>query len=337
MNLHHLNDQEKSDLEAAACWLDTVGRLLITTHIRPDGDALGSVLSLHGLLTDRGVDCAAFFPEEPGRSHIRVFPDAPLTAAIPDVSLFDAICVLDCGNPERVALPAGASLKRFSRILNVDHHPDNRDYGTVNAVIAATSTTEVLLWMARMADWSLSAESATAMMFGLVTDSGTFRFNNTRSETFTAAADLLAAGARYRDIVDALHFRISVGAQTLRNRLWERAAFAFDGRLAWTVLEKKDLAECGVHPQDSENIIDVIRCLDTVEVACLLQPEGESIRFSLRSRSAGVSAGRIARELGGGGHDAAAGARLDHVSVAEAIQRLLPLVATELNSLAVSS
>lgn len=331
MNHPPLIPQERLELAEAATWLTSAGRILITTHIRPDGDALGSVLALHGLLTTRGVNCTVFFPEEPGRAQSRVLPVDHLTAAISDLAAYDALCVLDCGNPERVTLPVDAALNQFPRILNLDHHPDNQRYGTTNAVISATSTTEALLWMARIADWSISAETATALMFGLVTDCGTFCFNNTQAETFTSAATLLAAGARYREIIDALHFRVSTGTQQLRNLLWQRAAFAFDGQLAWTVLAKEDLKACGVHPQDTENIIDVIRCLDTVEVACLLQPEDGSVRFSLRSRSSGISAGRIARKLGGGGHEAAAGARVDQVTVEEAIQRLLPLVAAELN------
>lgn len=332
MNHVHLSAQEKVDLGVAATWLKSAGNLLITTHMRPDGDALGSVLSLLGLLTDQGIGCTAYFPEEPGRTHARILPVDRLSATVPDVNPYDSLCVLDCGNPERVALPDGVSLDHFQRILNVDHHPDNQRYGTVNAVLAATSTTEILLWMAQVAGWPLAPETATALMFGLLTDCGTFRFNNTRAQTFTSAAALLSAGARYRDIVDALHFRVSAGSQKLRTLLWERAAFAFNGKLAWTVLDKNDLVRCGVHPQEIENIIDVIRCLDTVEVACLLQPEPGSIRFSLRSRSADISAGRIARQLGGGGHDAAAGARVSHVSVEEAVELLLPLVDAELNS-----
>ncbi|MDT8390701.1 MAG: DHHA1 domain-containing protein [Lentisphaeria bacterium] len=331
MNHFDLTDRERLDLAAAAAWLATAERLLITTHVRPDGDAVGSVLSLRGLLTDLGCHCAVFFPEEPGGAHRRVLPVEHVTADIADVHAYDALCVLDCGNPERVALPAGITLKAFTRVLNLDHHPDNQRYGTINAVVSATSTTEALLWMARMADWPLSRETATALMFGLVTDCGTFRFGNTTARTFRSAAMLLEAGARYPDIVDALHFRVSAGCQRLRNILWRRATFAFDGKLAWTVLEKGDLEACGVHPQETENIIDVIRCLDTVEVACLLQPEKDAVRFSLRSRSSAISAGRIARRLGGGGHAAAAGASVDHITVEGAVQRLLPLVAAELD------
>lgn len=315
------------DVKSAADWLCQAGHLLLVTHVRPDGDAVGSLIGLHSLLESQGVESVPFMNEPVGSRYSRVVNGDVVKTEVADCGVFDAVCAVDCGNPERLDLPSNCSgLMAFPSVINIDHHPDNRRYGQANLVVPkATATAEILVSLAESGGWPLSAQAANALLLGLVTDCGTFRFANTSAATFESVAKLLRYGADYASLVDALHFRDPPGLAMLRCEILERACFEFDGRLVWSVLEQADLNRHGLNPHDTENLIDVLRSIDSVEIACLLQPEPGYMRYSLRSRGIGVAVGSIARALGGGGHEAAAGARIAGISLDQAVARLKPL------------
>ncbi len=317
----------------AAAWFANCRNVLLVTHARPDGDAFGSLAGLSLLLLDRGLPHYAYMGVPTGRRYARLLPEQAINCQPPpDLAVFDALCCLDCATADRLDLPVGlASPAAISKVLVVDHHPDNPRYGSRNLVVpAATSTTEVLLGIAEAGGWHISPAAATALMVGLITDCGAFRFNNTSERAFETAASLMRYGTDYRAIIDALYFRQPPGLLRLQAELLEQAQFEMDGQLAWSVLTPEMVGRHRVEPQETENLIDVLRCIDGVEIACVLQPEADQMRFSLRSRSAGISAGRIAKALGGGGHAAAAGARVAGLDLDQATAQLRHLAQQEL-------
>ncbi|OPZ26172.1 MAG: Bifunctional oligoribonuclease and PAP phosphatase NrnA [Lentisphaerae bacterium ADurb.BinA184] len=159
----------------------------------------------------------------------------------------------------------------------------------------------------------------------MVADTGAFRFSNTTPATLRLAADLRDHGADYPAVMDSLFFQEPLGLLRLGAALLESAELAYGGRLIYAVLKPELLEQFGVQPSETEDIIDVLRRVQGVEIACLIQPEPAHTRFSFRSRSPALSVADLARRLGGGGHHAAAGARIPAVPLPEAKQMLLDL------------
>jgi phosphoesterase RecJ-like protein len=154
-------------------------------------------------------------------------------------------------------------------------------------------------------------------------DTGAFQFPNTTPAVLRCAARLTAGGADFATVMDRLFYHEPLGRRRLAARLLEQLRFACSGRLAYACLLPAWLEELGVEPADTEGLIDSLRVLDGVDMVCLLQPEADGVRLSLRARRRAWPADRVAHALGGGGHPLAAGARLRGATLAEAEARLL--------------
>lgn len=308
-------------------WIAARRSILVVTHERPDGDAFGSLYGIAAALKHAGKNVVAYH-ETPVPQKFSPLLDVEdfvfCDTDIPECS-FDGILCVDSTSVERTVFPKGISPGAFS-ICNVDHHRDNAQFGECNWVspkfAAASQQT------AKLANEmnSLTPEIATAFMLGIVTDTGGFRFPNTTPEVLRDVALLMDKQADYDAVMDAVFFRISYGRRKLETYLFEHAHFAFDRRLMYAILEKETLAELGVLPEETEGVIDVLRTISSVEVACLVQPDGDDTRFSLRSRSAQFPVNRVANKIGGGGHFCAAGATSKNTSSEQAVEILLKLV-----------
>jgi len=313
---------------ALAPWLLAHRRLLVVTHTRPDGDALGSAFGFAQALNDRGQAA-------------RVFVDAPLPAAyvefapadlLVDVPVawadFDAVVCLDCANLKRLALPNGAALAQVPLpSCNIDHHVDNARYGDLALVAPATAATaELLTHLLQSWGWPLTAAAATRLLIGVLTDTGGFRHQNTTPTVLRTAADLLAAGADHPRVVRAVYGRETSGMLQLKAHIYRTLQLACGGRYAWFTLTPEVLTTCGVDERDTEDLIDTVRALQGVEIACRLQQVAEGVRVSLRSQNPAFPVIEIAHQLGGGGHPMAAGALQQGADLATTEARVLALV-----------
>jgi len=311
---------------AAHRWLTTHRRLLIVTHQRPDGDAVGSVLALAAALPALGGA---------GRIHLdlkqfpaQLQPFVPATATVTDPwTAFDGLVCLDCANAERLALPGDTALAAVPLpVLTLDHHVSNTRYGEVVLVDdTAAATAEILANLLLAFAPALPADAATFLLLGLTQDTGCFRFNNTTAGTFDAAAALCRAGGDYRRVMDELYFSVPHEVHRLHARVIEATRFAFGGRLAYFFITDELLAQCGATVAQAEDLVDLVRTIAGVEVTCRLQQLGPDIRFSFRSRRARYPVLALAQRLDGGGHLLAAGATLKNSTPAAGEQRLLEL------------
>jgi phosphoesterase RecJ-like protein len=320
------------DLVAAATalapWLLAHPRLLVVTHTRPDGDALGSAFGFAQALNDRGL-AARVFVDAPLPAAYVEFAPADLLVAVPVAwTDFDAVVCLDCANLKRLALPNGATLAQVPLpSCNVDHHVDNARYGDLVLIEPATAATAQLLTHLLQAwGWPLSAAAATRLLIGILTDTGGFRHQNTTPAALRTAADLLAAGADHPRVVRAVYGRETPGMLQLKAHIYRTLQLGCGGRYAWFCLTPQVLAECGVDERDTEDLIDTVRALHGVEIACRLQQVPEGVRVSLRSQNAAFPVIEIAHQLGGGGHPLAAGALQKGADLATTEARVLALV-----------
>lgn len=316
------DDTESAAFSAVAGWLVSRRQLLMLTHERPDGDALGSLLGWCRILADSGRTVTGFL-RQPIAPRFSFLPggDWLCLGQSPQNQTFDGVICLDSTSWERTDRPAG--LPAGLPLLVLDHHADNQRFGAVNCVLPdMAATAQLLARLARFCALPLGADAASCLLTGMAMDTGGFHFANVKAEVLRDAAFLLDAGADYAKVMEALFFREPLGRRRLAARLLERAVFACDGRFVYSVLQPEWFTELGVAVADTEGLIDALRVIDSVEIACVLQPEPGAVRLSLRGRSLAHPVSDIAHELGGGGHPLAAGVKLPGVTLADAEARI---------------
>jgi phosphoesterase RecJ-like protein len=286
-------------------------RFLLTTHEGPDGDALGSLLGLHGILTQLGKDSVMFLAEKefPLPVEYRFMPLQEVFHE-PPADLSDRTVVfLDCGKIERMPVDW---LKNGVEILNIDHHHDNTRFGSINLVDdSAACTAEIIFDIAADLGAEITPEIATALYVGLITDTGMFMYENTDARSHYVAAALIDAGVAVNEIYRRLYERVPTEKLRLLARSLDRVERRLDGALSTTYISAEDYEVTGADEVLTEGIIDFIRALEGTAVAAVVRDrpgdDGAARKVSLRSTDGAVDVSEIARKMGGGGHRRAAG------------------------------
>jgi phosphoesterase RecJ-like protein len=302
-----------TDREQTVSELQQAEKLLLTTHENPDGDALGSLLGMHEILTQLGKDSVMFmagdeFPLPYEYRHMQL--DGVVNEPPADLNE-RTVVFLDCGNIDR--MPVDWLQDDNLHVLNIDHHHDNTRFGTVNLVCGrASCTAEMVFDLGKSLGAELTQTIAEALYIGLVTDTGKFMFNNTTPEAHQMAAELIEAGVSAAEI----HRRLYEGLPYARTQLLARALSRVerfdDGAVTLTHLTRDDFTEANAVETDSEGIVDHLRSVENTAVAVLARDLLSEDRagwrkVSLRATDGRVDVSRIARELSGGGHRQAAG------------------------------
>jgi phosphoesterase RecJ-like protein len=288
----------------------TAQRFLLVTHENPDGDALGSLIAMRGVLAELGKDVAMFLPagELPLPYEYAFLPLDGLVTELPGDLDERTIVFLDCGNIDRN--PVAAAVQAV-HVLNIDHHHDNTRFGTVNHVDDEASCTAEMVWelMLRLGLRAIG-QVADALYVGLVTDTGRFMYDNTSSRAHAMAADLIDAGVNVHGIYRHLYEGMPYGKLQLLGRALEHIERFDDCGLTLSWLSGADFAETGSVESYSEGVIDHLRAVEGTKVAALVRQklgrDGQR-KVSLRATDDEVDVSRIAREQGGGGHRRAAG------------------------------
>ncbi|MCB1008055.1 MAG: bifunctional oligoribonuclease/PAP phosphatase NrnA [Acidobacteria bacterium] len=286
-------------------------RFLVTSHIHPDGDAIGSELGLARVLASIGKstriwnrDAApAIYAPLPGSDRIVVGEEPP--AGYPES--FDAAIVLECPSLDRTGL---AEALGALPLINIDHHLGNQHYGELNWVDPEAPAVGVMVHeLATALGVHLESHAADCLYLALVTDTGGFRFGNATPRAFEAAARLVAAGASVERVSHWLYESQPEAAVRLLGELLATLERHGDGRVATVALPRAAFERAGAAAGDSEGLIDVPRSIAGVEAVALLRELGDDDwKLSLRSRGA-VDVEAVARRHGGGGHKNAAGGR----------------------------
>ncbi|MDX6699240.1 MAG: bifunctional oligoribonuclease and phosphatase NrnA [Solirubrobacteraceae bacterium] len=288
-------------------------RLILVTHENPDGDALGSLVAMNEVLGRLGKDSMMFMAadEFPLPYEYRFFLLDGLVSVAPDDVEERTVVFLDCGNIDRN--PADILKREGAHILNIDHHHDNTQFGTVNHVVPEASCTAEIVWdLMRGLGVEPSTSIAEALYVGLVTDTGRFMYENTGTRAHVMAAELIAAGVDVHEMYRRLYEGIPYGKLELLARALAHVERYDDGRLTLTRLNAADYAETGAEENYSEGVVDHLRSVSGTAVAGLVRdllgPGQEGRRkVSLRATDERVDVSAIARAQGGGGHRQAAG------------------------------
>ena len=288
-------------------------RFLLVTHEHPDGDALGSLVATHEILTALGKDSVMFMDadELPLPYEYRFFSLDGLVSAAPDDMEHRTVVFLDCGNIDRN--PADALKIEGAHIVNLDHHHDNTLFGTVNHVVPDASCTAEIVWdLMHGLGVTPTRTIAEALYVGLVTDTGKFMYENTGTRAHVMAAELIEAGVDTHDIYRRIYEGVPFAKVALLGRGLSQIERYDDGRLTITQLSGEDFRETGAQENYSEGVVDHLRSIEGTAVAALVRDRlgigQEGLRkVSLRASDDRVDVSAIAREQGGGGHRQAAG------------------------------
>jgi bifunctional oligoribonuclease and PAP phosphatase NrnA len=297
--------------------LRAADKLVVVTHENPDGDALGSLIAMQGILSAIGKDCLMFIADRdlPLPQEYTFFPLANLVTE-PPADLYDRTLVfLDCGNLERNPAEAFRSSGPTPlHILNIDHHHDNTRFGTVNLVVDDASCTAEIVWEL-MGELGVTATPtiADALYVGLITDTGRFMYETPGRKAHLRAADLIDAGVDVHDVYRRVYEGVPYGKLALLARGLANVERYDGGRLTMSALTATDFTDSEAEESFSEGVIDHLRAVEGTELAALVRdrignPDVAGQRkVSLRSSNDRIDVSLIARAQGGGGHKQAAG------------------------------
>jgi phosphoesterase RecJ-like protein len=290
---------------------------LLTTHINPDGDAIGSEIALKTFLEDidKNVvvvnssvtpDNLAFL--DPG-GEIRIFPQDASRELLDDI---DVVFVLDVCNWEHLGAFGKALKKSTTPRVCIDHHIiENEDFADVMVIDTSYAATGLMIYeLIQTMGGSISRVVAEAVYAAIITDTGTFRFSNTDTKAFRAAAELCDHGVNPHELYRHVFASKTWGAGRLLAPVLGTIQSTAEGRLAWIVATREMFDEASATYDDSDGFVDLVRAIKGVELALFFKeiPDGR-VKVSLRSNG-NVDAYAVARSFGGGGHRVASGMKV---------------------------
>ncbi len=304
--------------------IDTLSRcrrVLITTHIRPDGDALGSTCAMVLALKQKGIEAQVLLLSRLPRKYAFIYEENRIVfhdaeAGWPEglrIDAFDALLVIDTGTWSQ--LPGlQERLRDFTKPkLVLDHHLTQQDWADVKLVDTdAAAAGEIVAELLARWDIPIDTPIATALFLAISTDTGWFQFSNTRPRTMRLAAELMEAGVDTDRMYQLLYQNERAERIGLQNHALRSLEVLGGGKLAVICVTRDDFEETGAAVADTESLINIPLQIRTVEVSLLFTepPEGGAIRVSLRSKGQ-VDVAKFAEQFGGGGHARAAGLKVD--------------------------
>jgi bifunctional oligoribonuclease and PAP phosphatase NrnA len=282
----------------------------VVGHMRPDGDCIGSQLALALALRGRGKRVVCWNEDAVPQKLAFLDGEGLFAQPVPG-GKFDCVVAADCASYERLGR-AGEALGRRRVLINIDHHQSNTQYGDLNWVESGLpSTGELVYRLLKFAGWPVTPAIADCLYTAISTDTGSFQYSSTLPETYAVAGQLVKLGANVARICEIVYQSFPLSRVRLLRHVYNSFRLAHGDRTAYVWLRKADYVRAGAHSDDSEGLIDHIRAIEPVVVACVFEEmEPELTRVSLRSKNPGIRVNEILAPLGGGGHYAAAGARI---------------------------
>lgn len=282
----------------------------IVGHVRPDGDCIGSQLGLAIALRNEGKKVTVWNQDNVPQKYKFLDPEGLLQKPWNGLK-FDCVIATDCASYERLGT-VGKCISHRKILINIDHHESNPRYGDVNWVSPREpSCGELIYRLLTVARWPITKPVADLLFTAISTDTGSFQYPTTRPGTFHAGANLVTRGADLAKICHEVYQSYPVSRAKLLKHVYSNFRLADNDRIAWFWLKQSDFTRTGAESDDTEGLIDHIRAIEPVVIACVFEElEPGLTRISLRSKNPAVNVNEIAAQFGGGGHPAAAGARI---------------------------
>jgi phosphoesterase RecJ-like protein len=284
---------------------------LVTSHVRLDGDALGSELAIYLMLQDLGKR-AVVYNQDSTPEHYRFLPAAEnIVNELGDMEQYDVAFVLDCSELERVGESAG-KIGNIKKLINIDHHISNDGFCELKLIDAQTSSTgELIFRLMKEMGFKLTKDICTNLYTAILTDTGGFRYSNTRRDALFAAGTLVENGADPQWISENIYESDPPSKLKLRARALETLSLDMDRKVGSLTVTNEMLQETGASMDYTDGFVDIPRAVQGIEIAALYtQMNGNGFKISLRSKGK-VNVEKIAKKFGGGGHINAAACRIE--------------------------
>ena len=282
----------------------------VAGHIRPDGDCVGSQLGLTLALLNEGKKVVCWNEDRIPQKYEFLDRDGIIQKPRKGMK-FDCVVATDAATFERLGTVVRCVADR-KLLINIDHHESNTRYADLNWVSARESSTgELIFRLLKIAKWPITKSIADSLFTAVSTDTGSFQYPSTRPGTYHVAGELVRRGADLARICNEVYQSYPLSRARLLRHVYSHFHLTHQDQIAYFWLKKADFIRTGADSSDSEGLIDHIRAIAPVVVACVFEElEPELTRISLRSKSEKVNVNAIAAQFGGGGHPAAAGARI---------------------------
>jgi len=301
----------RRELAAIRNRLATCQRVLVASHLRPDGDALGSTIAFALWLREQGKEVTAW-NEDGVPEKFHYLPEHDIVAPPSrEKQNFDAVVALDTSVKNRL----GKVLDSIGEVgvwINMDHHITNERFADINYIDPKSPATGQIVYdFLEAAAFPVTRGIAANLFAAISTDTGSFQYQNTTARTFEVAAHLVSAGVEVGPLSQQMYESQPRRRFDLLRLALNSAHFSPDGRIASFSLTMAEVDRLGALPEDNEGIIDHLRSIEGVVAAIFFEemPEGR-VRISMRSKNPAVSAADLCGLFGGGGHTLAAGARV---------------------------
>jgi len=293
----------------------------IIAHVSPDGDAIGSSLALYNALKQLGKTCKVFIDDKLPQKYSYLPGFENISSKDAEIE-YGNVVVLDCGDIDRCGI-FKKTVESADFSINIDHHITNKGYGMLNLVLPdASSVGEILYGIICDMGVKINKDIAECLYTSIASDTGGFRYSNTKPQTHSIAGKLIKTGIDFSSISSRLFDEKSVIQAKLLAAVLGTLEMHFEGKVALLYLSREMMAKCGATDDDAEDFVNFARDIDTAEVGIMVkQKEDGSCRVSLRSKSK-VDVSKVAEAFSGGGHVRAAGCTIN-APLNEAINMLL--------------
>ncbi len=303
---------------------------ILTTHVNPDGDGLGSELALAYALRARGAQVTILNHSTTPENYLWMDPDGDIVhfqpvQHTPIIEQADLIVILDTSQPQRLRSLEPHVRKSKAKMLIIDHHLDPHPFANHYVLDEdATSTGEILYRIMHELELPLTQRIASVLYTAIMTDTGSFRYPRTDADTYRIAADLLEHGADPTTCYSNVYEQWTTGRMRLLGETLDSMRTAADGRIAWVVCTQEMFKNTGTTVVDTDNFTVYPMSIQGVLIGILFNELSDGIKISFRSKGT-IPVNRLAAEYGGGGHLNAAGARLFHQSLNEIVPKVIEL------------
>ena len=289
-------------------------RFIILSHIRPDGDAIGSTIAIGSTLEAMGKT-VTYVNEDGVPDSLAFLPGSnKITKASGEVLDVEVAIAVDCANKPRLGDKSIAMAENAKLWINIDHHKSNPGYGDLNHVDSGSPATGQILYnLITENDLPFTDEARDSIYVAVSTDTGSFQYSGTTAATYEMAADLVRRGVDTGKINELTYDSFPYRRIALTRELLNTLELSANGAIADWQLHRSVKHDLNLKPEDSEDLIDMIRSIEGVNVALFFEEllDSDLIRVSVRSKVGSVDACEVAQVFGGGGHAKAAGIRME--------------------------
>jgi phosphoesterase RecJ-like protein len=308
--------------------IDSHKRFILTSHVNPDGDGLGSEVALAHYLELRGKQVSILNSSATPENYLFLHQLHPILQFDPShheniVENAEVIILLDANDPDRLDAMTPSIMKSHAVKVCIDHHPEPGEFADLYLLDEQSSATgEILYYFISMAGGTIDRVTATALYTAIMTDTGSFRYQKTDSEVHTIVAHLLQAGADPVAIYEQVYERTSAKRMRLLGMALANMQMMYNGKVAYITLTREMFEATGTSEADTDAFVPYTLTIDGVQIGLMFSEMDNIVKVNFRSKG-DIAINELAKEFGGNGHKNAAGARVPNVKLDEIVSLVL--------------